>query len=54
MAFSLGLSLRLSFKFGREFLIVEEGPRVVEFAIPRSFQILHRLNHALELAVPDK
>jgi hypothetical protein len=44
-----GLCLLLEL-FG-EGLIVEEGPRVIEFVVPRPFQVVHALQHGLELLV---
>ena len=49
--FRLGLRLRFSLELVVEWLVVEERPWVVEFAVPRSFQVPHRLHHAFHLRV---
>jgi hypothetical protein len=48
---SLCGGLRLLFELFAKRLVVEEGPRVVELVIPRPFQVVHALQHSLELLV---
>lgn len=53
---ALGLRLRLGtfLKFRSKRFVVEKGPRVVEFAIPGSFQISHCHHHILYFFVSYK
>lgn len=50
----LGSSPDGSLELFRERFVIEEQPGVVEFTIPCPFQISDRLEHILELIVPDK
>ena len=54
MTFGLRFGLRTLLEFGREGDIVEECPRVVELAIPCSFQVTHRGEHALQFLIPHQ
>lgn len=47
------LCLCPSLKFFIEGDIVEKGPWVVEFRIPGSFEISHRLNHSIDFVVSN-
>lgn len=52
VTFGFGLGLSSSLEFIVERFVVEESPRIVEFTVPRPFQIFHRLYHAIHLRVP--
>jgi hypothetical protein len=47
----LGGGLRLLLELFGEGLVVEEGPRVIEFVVPCPLQVVHALQHGLELFV---
>jgi hypothetical protein len=50
-ALGLGGGLGLLLELGREWDVVEEGPRVVELVVPRLLEVAHGLQHAVELLV---
>lgn len=54
IAFRLGGSLRLLLEFVCEGLVVEEGPWVIELAVPCALQIVHGRNHIVHLFVSDQ
>lgn len=54
VAFRLGGGLRLLLEFLCEGLVVEEGPRVIELAVPCALQVIHGRNHIIYLFVSDE
>jgi hypothetical protein len=54
VAFRFGGGLCLFLELVCERNVVEEGPGVVEFGVPGSFEVNHRLYHAVDLLVPDQ
>lgn len=54
MAFCFCFLLGRFFEFVGEGDVVEEGPGVVEFAVPRLFQIAHGAYHTVQLFIADQ
>ena len=54
VARSAGFGAGLGFEFFGEGLVVEEGPGVVEFVVPGSFEIAHGLDHAVDFFIADE
>ena len=54
VAFRFRLSLCYELEFFGEGFVVDEGPGVVEFVVPGSFEILHRLHQVGEFFVADE
>lgn len=50
----LGSGPRLFLEFVGEWLVVEEGPWVVELVVPRPLEIFHRLDELAKLLVANE
>src|ERR1700738_720825 len=44
----------LPFELVRKRLVIEKGPRIVEFMIPSPFQVIHSFHHALQFAITNQ
>lgn len=54
VAGSLGFGAGFGFEVFGEGFVVEEGPGVVEFVVPGSFEIAHGLNHAVDFFIANE
>lgn len=51
VALGIGSSRRLALELFSEGHVVEEGPGVVELGVPSALEVLHRLDHVVDLLV---
>lgn len=54
VAWGVGFGAGAFFELGGEGLVVEEGPGVVELAVPGPFEVAHGLHHAVDFRVADQ
>ena len=51
IALCFGFGASAPFEFLREWNIVEEGPGIIEFRVPGTFEVAHGLDHTVNLFI---